>query len=208
MSETKIQTAIDNKDKQYTYAYWKKRYKLAMKYGFYFEAIMIDYALLEDRLASILYYSAVMKNRQMLSMNAKTTKQIFRQMMVEQGQFRENERLQLKNISGKVKLLRTILLWVNSVEEIHNSERFLRALKYQYESTDIDEMMKVLDKVSDWCSYRNELTHASLNKNVKSLYTEIEERAVEGFELANFLDNQERIIKKGRTIRKAANLPR
>lgn len=206
MPKNKIQTAVDNKDKQHTYAYWKRRYTLAMKYGFYFEAMMIDYALLEDRLASVLYHSGVMKNRQKLSMDAGATKKIFRQMMMDQGLFSENERLQLKNISGKVKLLRTILLWVDSSENVQESERFLKALKYQYESADIGGSMDALDKILDWCAYRNEIVHASLNKNVESLYEEIEKRAAEGFDLANFLDSQERIIKKSGAIRKAANL--
>ena len=42
-------------DKQETYRTLLSRHKLAMKHGFYFEALLIDYAMLEDRLVAFLW---------------------------------------------------------------------------------------------------------------------------------------------------------
>ena len=46
---------IDNVVKEETYREVHKKYNKAIKEEFYFEAICIDYALLEDRLRSLLY---------------------------------------------------------------------------------------------------------------------------------------------------------
>ena len=67
MSKRNIAPVKDNLDKQRTYAQEKGRYKSAMKYGFYLEAMMIDYALLEDRLRSILFHIGFLPNRKSMS---------------------------------------------------------------------------------------------------------------------------------------------
>lgn len=63
MNERKIGVVIDNMDKCYTYAQHKGRYSQAMKYEFYFEALMIDYALMEDSLKSFLYHAGIFASR-------------------------------------------------------------------------------------------------------------------------------------------------
>ena len=207
MSEPTIIRVKDNKDKQRTYAYWKNRYKVAVKDQFYFEGIMIDYALIEDRLTSILFHSGVMPNRQTLNMTAKSTKkQLHRIIQAPFGDYKENEPVRLKNISGKIRVIRAILIWANTNSDDCDKDRYLSALKRQYESIDAEEMLDVLKQLDSWCDYRNELVHATLNKNLESLSENLAERTVEGFNIACYLDNKERIIKKGNHIRKAANL--
>lgn len=49
-------------DKQGRYAALKKRLSVSLKYGFWFEAIMIEYAIVEDRTASILFHTGVSEN--------------------------------------------------------------------------------------------------------------------------------------------------
>ena len=51
-----IKPVADTMDKQNTYREWIGKYNKAIRYEFYYEAILIDYALLEDRLRSFLYY--------------------------------------------------------------------------------------------------------------------------------------------------------
>lgn len=206
MSKPQIARVSDNKDKQRTYAYWKSRYRLAMKYQFYFEAMMIDYALLEDRLTSILYHSGVMPNRQTLKMSARTTKDVLRQIITNYGDFRENESVKLSQISGKIRVISAILNWVENVQGGYENNKYLVALKSQYESVDIASMGVTLHDISDWCVYRNEVVHAALNKNLESISEELATKANEGFRFANILDSQERLIKKGQKIRRVANL--
>lgn len=206
MPKPKIARVSDNKDKQRTYAYWKGRYKLAVKYQFYFEALMIDYALLEDRLTSILYHSGVLPNRQTLKMSARPTKDALRLILVSYGDFRENEAVKLTQISGKVRVIEAIANWAKNVKDGYRDNRYLSTLKSQYESIDLECLQDTLHDIGSWCDYRNEVVHAALNKNLESLSSEIGNRAEEGFRLANTLDNQERLIKKEQKIRHAANL--
>ena len=51
-----------NYEKQGRYAKLKSKLSRAVKNGFWFEALMIEYAIIEDRTASILWYSNVCKN--------------------------------------------------------------------------------------------------------------------------------------------------
>ena len=58
-----IKPVIDNADKQRTYREHKARYKKAMENEFYFEALLIDYALMEDRLRSMIYHMGFLRDR-------------------------------------------------------------------------------------------------------------------------------------------------
>ena len=61
MSGRLIDPVNDNKDKENTYRTNLRRYNKAMKEGFYFEAMLIDYAMMEDRLRSFLYHIGLLK---------------------------------------------------------------------------------------------------------------------------------------------------
>ncbi len=63
MSERRIAPVADNREKQQTYKDQMRRYSKAMREEFFFEAILIDYAMLEDRLRSMLYHAALFANR-------------------------------------------------------------------------------------------------------------------------------------------------
>ena len=82
MNERKIGVVIDNMDKCYTYAQHKGRYSQAMKYEFYFEALMIDYALMEDRLKSFLYHAGVLQLRTSFKIDcSKPNKKVLKQIL-------------------------------------------------------------------------------------------------------------------------------
>lgn len=49
-------------DKQSNYARLKSKLKIALKNEFWFEACMIEYAIIEDRTASILVHTGICKN--------------------------------------------------------------------------------------------------------------------------------------------------
>lgn len=46
------------------------------------------------------------------------------------------------------------------------------------------------DLLRDWCEWRNELIHTCLNKRIAALGEDLFERALEGMEIARFLDLQ------------------
>ena len=63
-----------------------------------------------------------------------------------------------------------------------------------------------IKEIEEWCSYRNEIVHALMNKNLESMESELKEKAEAGMRLASRIDLQERMIKKGNKIRKGINL--
>ena len=56
-----IKPISTNTEKQNTYRVMKGRLSVAIREKFYFEAMLIEYALMEDRLRSFLLYMGVME---------------------------------------------------------------------------------------------------------------------------------------------------
>lgn len=84
--------------------------------------------------------------------------------------------------------------------------KHLVLLKSRFEELDIDAFLCTIKEIEEWCSYRNEIVHALMNKNLESIESELKEKAEVGMRLANNIDSQERMIKKGNKIRKGINL--
>ena len=58
-----IKQVENNKEKSEAYRILTGRYRKAINEGFNFEALLIDYALLEDRLRAWLFYIGVLGSR-------------------------------------------------------------------------------------------------------------------------------------------------
>lgn len=203
-SEPKIGFVDGNKEKQMTYAEQKKRYSLAMKYGFYYEAILIDYALLEDRLKAILYHMGILAERtdsKIWDKNKAFVKQVVSDVIGEE----DAKRLRVKNITAKTKIIKSIIKWVSEKESQESEKRFA-VLRKQCESLDAALLLDTLEKIDEWCKWRNEIIHGLMHKKAEIVESVVPELAVSGMEYVKILDAQERIIKKGNRIRKSANL--
>lgn len=206
MKEQKINPVESNEDKALTYAQQKGRYKQAMKMGFFYEAIVIDYALMEDRLRSFLYHAGILKLRTSDKIDCSDAdKKVMKKIYCDYCRKGDAKLPQIKNISGKRDIISAIILWASTTTDVPENIYF-KALKNQCESLDIQEMRDVFDAIKNWCSYRDEIIHALMNKNLISLQSELEEKAEEGMELANKLDTFVREMKKGNKVRKAAGL--
>ena len=207
MGKRKIGVVNDNMDKRYTYAEHKGRYNRAMKYEFYFEALLIDYALMEDRLKSFLYHAGVIQARTSFKIDCnKPNKKALKWIYCNYRKKDDVNLPQIKNISGKMDIIRAIFEWTSTATEIPDNNRYLKVLKNQCESVDIGEMLDTLDQIKDWCDYRNEIVHALMNKNIDSLNVELCDKAIEGMLIANRLDTYVRDMKKGNKVRISANM--
>lgn len=200
MSEKIIKPVDNNISKQRTYKKLLGRYKLAVKNEFYFEAMIIVYAMLEDRLRSILYYTGVLKNRDNLSLHKKTKSQV--QDII--GIYQKDCKISMKNITGKMQIIKSMLVWSTECENVE--DEYLLLLKSALETIDIGEMLETIDGLEGWLKYRNEVIHASMNKDVDSLYSDLSERIEEGMRYARIIDNQAAILKKKSLIRKKMNM--
>lgn len=199
-----INPVTDTMDKQRTYREQMGRFKQAMQYGFYLQAVMIDYAVIEDRLRSMLYHMAFLPNRTAKSVWGKTESYLaeIARLYTSEG---KSVQLGIGRISNKINLVQYVMQWTQE-ENATRGDKFLTVLKRQCESMDIGTVQSTLNDITAWCKYRNELVHALMNKNLDSLNSELKMRAEEGMNLARDLDNEIRKLKKGNKIRRSMNL--
>ena len=67
-------------------------------------------------------------------------------------------------------------------------------------------MAELSREKTGWLAYRNEVIHASMNKNVTALYENLQENVENGMECARFIDNQVKVLKKRGKVRKQLGL--
>ena len=199
-TNVQIESIQNNYEKYLTYRAQMGRYKKAIAGGFYFEALLIDYAMLEDRLLAFLYHIGAIDDRYVSIKITGRTKKYLKQIYGEGT-------MSLSTISGKIKLIRAVLKWAEADEEIAADQRYQSTLKKQCrEQLIISDFLVKLDEINNWKDYRNEVIHALMNKNPESLREQIEQKAEEGLYLARYIDNQIAKIKKGNYIRRSAKL--
>lgn len=221
MPKQRVISPVETMQEKYeTYRAEMARLKDAVQQGFYFEAMLIEYALLEDRLRSFVYHAGLLQNRKAshllpgknavrkdfnrIAQRVKTWK-------LEDGKEKGNtsnfERLSVNKISDKIFIVRTIVLWSSELESLPDESRYLQALRGQCESLDAAALLETLDAIDTWRMYRNEVIHSLMNKRMESVQQKLSEQVEQGVQLARQLDAQVTILKKNNRIRKAARLP-
>ena len=108
MRERLIRPVSGNKEKQVTYAKNMARYNRAMAQEFYFEAIVIDYAIIEDRLRSMIYHMALLKDRDQIKLWSKTKEKLYAMATFNKT---DKPRYSATTLSGKLSIMREAVLW-------------------------------------------------------------------------------------------------
>lgn len=221
MPKQRVISPVETMQEKYeTYRNEMRRLKDAVQQGFYFEAMLIEYALLEDRLRSFVYHAGLLQNRKASHLlpgkNAvrKDFNRIAQRVKTwkledgkETGNTSNFERLSVNKISDKIFIVRTIVLWSSELESLPDESRYLQALRGQCESLDAAALLETLDGIDTWRMYRNEVIHSLMNKRMESVQQKLSEQVEQGVQLARQLDAQVTILKKNNRIRKAARLP-
>ncbi len=192
----KIRPVEGREDKQNTYKEQMTRYKKAMNNDFCLEAIVIDYACMEDRLRFMLYYLGVLHDEQdyKVSGNSSRVKE-FRNMLHEyEG---EKANLAITSITGKRKIINSVFRMVSEPNKPNEAGSIRQTLwTALHDENHDEEILTILKEIEEWCGYRNEVIHSLLNKNTESLYEQIKAKAEEGYQLFRRLDNQVQWIKR------------
>lgn len=207
MSKHKITPVSDNKDKFLTYTELTRKYNIAMENDFYFEAMFIVYAMMEDRLRSYLYYLGCLNSKKSYKFDNDEVKSIIEELAQKYLSKRERDNIDITGISGKRNVITATLKWARTGYENCEGE-YLTAVKEVYESKlNVEEILDMMKKSAKWCDYRNELIHAMMNKNIESLYSELSEKAVEGMKIARYFDDaMVKKLKKKNVIRQSLGL--
>ena len=203
-----IDKVVDNKDKQRTYQVQLGRYKKAMANEFYFEAMMIVYATMEDRLRSFLYYIGTFRdaNDSKLFKSKAKSNETLRKMYTSYLDVPSNSRIDVNKISTKMNMIRATLHWAIDCE-CAPVDGYQNVLKREYEGcVDMDGLLSTLDEIELWCKYRNEVVHGLLNKNLDSLDLQLGEKVEQGMSYARFVDSQVKSLKRKNMIRKFLKL--
>lgn len=195
-SERQIQPVTGRTDKQRTYQEHMQRYKKALQNGFFLEAIMIDYACLEDRLRYMLYYIGVIGSETDYKITGRSQRvRSFREILHEYVGPKEN--MGIMSISGKRQIVRSIFLLANEEEKPKEDDK-QRCLLWSalHDEEHIADTIRILDEIEQWCAYRNEIVYSLLNKNLESLHERVEQQAEKGYELFRRLDKQVQWVKR------------
>lgn len=202
----RITPVSDNQDKRNTYQANIRRYNKAIREGFYYEAILIDYAMMEDRLRSFLYHMGLFNTRNSHKADVSRVKKSLKGIVQTYKRPKENDYFNVTSISGKMKIVRCTLLWVEQ-ESGDCDDIYLLSLRRQLDKyIDAERLMNAINGVEEWCSYRNEIIHALMNKNIESTYEDIAAQAEEGMRLCREIDSQVDRIKTGNKIRRSIKL--
>ena len=205
--EKQIAAVKDNTEKQEAYRKQLGRYRRALNNEFYFEAMLIVYAMIEDRLRSFLYYIGALRKADDPKLNVKQTKAILRRLYFGSDEDAFGQKMDLGQISTKEKLIRNTLTCALEYEGIPE-ETYLAVLKSEYEGLDIGGLLTTLDQIDIWREYRNEIIHGLLNKNVTSVDAELKSKVEAGMEYARFIDSQVKALEKKNVIRNKMKIKR
>jgi hypothetical protein len=199
-----IKDTESGKEKQTTYRTMIGKHQLAMKHGFYFEALLIDYAMLEDRMGAFLWSAGVMNDMDNYSIGNKRNKAILQQIITEYTGKKKPQTL--KNISGKVEAIEALTDFAG--KPYNGDNKYLIVLHEAMQSLDIENFSDTLTKIDVWRKYRNEVIHTAMNKNLSSLNDKLEENARLGMAYARAIDSASQKLKRRKNIRKSVSMPK
>lgn len=197
--EAIIKKVENNYEKKEIYAKEIEKYNVAIKNEFYLEALVIAYAMLEDRLNSFLYHSGCCNRK--LNITKKFKKEIRSVWGIEDSQ----SKITIKRISSKCDYIKNMIKWAeNSCKE--NESEFEILLKSKIEGIDIGALRESIASLEKWCNARNEIIHGLLNKNSTYLDEQLKKYAEEGFKIARDIDSIISEYKRNGNIRKKLNI--
>ena len=193
MAKQQIKPIETTKEKQETYKVLLEKYRKAMDEEFFIEAIMIAYSMMEDRLKSMIYHFGVFDSRNTLEISKVVKKNI--------ENITGNRKYDFNAIKEKIAFIKQIIDWYSSSNFFEQEySPYLKCLKDKIDGLDVDALSGIFTKLNKWLEYRNEVMHASMNKNIDSLYEGLKTNAEVGMNYARELDSYVRVLKKLESI--------
>ena len=208
------------KERQEAYKTEYQRYKIAMKYKFYLEAVAICYAANEDRLTAFLHHAGIVtRTNENLCINSKVYPYIRRLLNKD-----ENGNVKVKDISVKMAIVQELLTMTEErAQEIDESvSEYIKGIKrkgsvarsgymtdlfHKVQKVHREEVLDTLTKLDSWRDERNKLIHALLNKTVSSAIDTKKNCADNGYKISRNLDDHlVKPFKKANTLRKKYNI--
>lgn len=198
-----IEKVSGGEEKRMTFSAMIKQHNLALKHGFYLEALLIDYAMVEDRLAAFLWACGAVKMANGKGgLGNKRNKDSLMQFYT--AYTKNTNYPKMSNISAKIDVCQALLNFGES--DYAGTDRYLNALHDGLKALDIPALRDTLNDVTKWKNYRNEVIHALMGKRIDSLYDDLAEKAECGLGYARVIDNASKRLKRRKNIRLSAKL--
>ena len=174
-----------------------------MKHAFYFEALLIDYAMLEDRIAAFLWAAGVLNDADKFGLGNKRNKVQLRQLYT--AYKGEDKTPILRNISAKIDMILALIKFAQ--QDYSEDDRYLSALHRGLQTLDLETLKETVNALDSWRKYRNDVIHGAMSKNIYSLYEKLEENTANGLAYARVIDKESQKLKRRAYIRKSVHMP-
>ena len=195
-----METVKNKMEKYRSYKTQIAKYNKAIEQGFFYEAMIISYAIMEDRMLSFLN-SIGFVNIEIIkeTTDFSVSKAVLPFIRSLTGQKKVN----VKNISAKRDLIKSILTMTYEEAEQYEKEYavkqrtekmngYLQDLFMDIDESGIDrkEALEMLEKQKQWCDRRNSIIHGLLNLQTgESFNNEVEDLARDSMVIWRYLDN-------------------
>ncbi|MBR2790145.1 MAG: hypothetical protein IKD70_05950 [Eggerthellaceae bacterium] len=179
-----------NEEKRANYAEQKKRYASAFNGGYHLECIFISYAMIEDRILSILTHLRMVNVENAKPSWRKSPKDCYEayKRIIRDCTKASDNLPQLRYLQTKLDALKALAEAGDADEDATFYEHWLRStVRDRLRQSDVSALC---DQLMSWKERRNELTHALFALD-RGNYSDGEFRrlAEEGMELARAFDN-------------------
>lgn len=188
MSKRLIKAVDDNMSKHFTYKELNKRKIDAYNNGNYMESIQYSYAMIEDRLLSILHHIYIINRKEYPykfeeKVGAEMTNILYpnKNKKIAQPRF--------DNINTKITTIQKIYNYKGEDIIIKKIQKHLLL------NLNIEEFKKDINKLKKWKNFRNEFTHAIYNKDMNDIISKEKEQALIGIELSESFDRYTELLK-------------
>ena len=200
-----IATVKNNKEKSLTYKSEIERYNKSINSGFYYEATLINYAILEDRVNAFLYYLDIVnrfpdgnirfyfnQNRDIFDIYGR-----YEDEEISSNTYTKKKSNYFSKISNKIRLLRSIIEWyIYAVKsDLTICEQLL--LK-KLIILDVDKLLTTFNELLEWCNYRNQIVHNLMYKKVTIIEKDLPIYLDKSYNNIRFLDLQISKLKRKR----------
>ncbi len=195
MSNTHIEMVESGFEKADNYRYQMGRYNLAIQHEFYFEAIVITYAMIEDRLLAFLHYAGVIDRRLQINqtehgiyVSAQCQKQI--NLLLKRN---NNQKIKLNTINIKIEIIKNLMKLPES-----NNDQYLDLVRAQIDRTiNRNEFNALIQKLNTWLPLRNQIIHALMGKRTNEVMARQACIADEGLTIGRAIDGFVSKLKNG-----------
>jgi len=189
-----IESISNNKEKQFVYQTQIKRYTKAIREDFYYEALIITYGLLEDRINSMLSYLNIINKRRdgKVVLSRKYKNYIETIYNYNKDKYIKLDVKKLGNVYVKMEILKALFTeYKNKANNDYINENNKKLAKLN-----IDALLIKLDLLDEWRLYRNEIIHNLMNKKTSFLEDELRIKTEDAFVDIRFIDGEIKKIKR------------